>query len=84
MPDPCASCAGTGARFGTVMIFGPFASRVRLRFGPAGAPREAIRLWLTHATPPPLAWQATEFHLVESTLGHEGANYAPIASYALG
>jgi 2'-5' RNA ligase len=54
------------------------------RFGPAGAPRDAIRPWLTHATPLPLAWETTDFHLVESTLGHEGAHYAPIASYALG
>lgn len=54
-----------------------------VRFGPAGAPREAIRPWLTHATPPPLAWETTEFHLVESTLGHEGAHYTPVASYQL-
>lgn len=53
------------------------------RFGPAGAPREAIRPWLTYATPPPLAWQATEFHLVESTLGHEGAHYTPVVTYRL-
>jgi 2'-5' RNA ligase len=54
------------------------------RFGPSGAPRERLRPWLTHATPPPLAWEATAFHLVDSTLGHEGAHYTPVATYRLG
>jgi RNA 2',3'-cyclic 3'-phosphodiesterase len=54
------------------------------RFGGAGAPRERLRLWLTHSQPPRATWQATDFHLVESTLGREGAHYTPVASYALG
>lgn len=53
------------------------------RFGSAGATREALRPFLTHTQAPRANWQATEFHLVESTLGREGAHYTPIASYTL-
>lgn len=54
------------------------------RFGASGAPRERLRPFLTHTPAPRARWQATGFHLVESTLGREGAHYAPVASYALG
>jgi len=54
------------------------------RFGSAGATREALRPFLTHTQAPRANWQATEFHLVESTLGREGAHYTPLASYTLG
>jgi 2'-5' RNA ligase len=54
------------------------------RFGSAGAPREALRPWLTHTPAPRAQWQADAFHLVESTLGREGAHYTPVASYPLG
>jgi 2'-5' RNA ligase len=54
------------------------------RFGAAGATREGLRPFLTHTPKPRAHWHATDFHLVESTLGHEGAHYTPIASYALG
>lgn len=53
------------------------------RFGPSGAPREALRPFLTHTPAPRAHWQAADFHLVESTLGREGAHYTPVASYAL-
>jgi 2'-5' RNA ligase len=53
------------------------------RFGSAGASREALRPWLTQTPAPRASWQATDFHLVESTLGQEGAHYTPLASYAL-
>jgi 2'-5' RNA ligase len=53
------------------------------RFGSAGAPREALRPWLTQMLAPRANWQATDFHLVESTLGREGAHYGPVASYPL-
>jgi RNA 2',3'-cyclic 3'-phosphodiesterase len=53
------------------------------RFGAYGAQRETLRPWLTHVQPPALRWQTTDFHLVESTLGHQGAHYTPLASYAL-
>ena len=58
------------------------------RFGAAGVARERLRPWLTEtaASAPGLnaSWQATEFHLVESTLGREGAHHTPVASYVLG
>lgn len=54
------------------------------RFGASGATREALRPFLTHTLAPRAQWQATDFHLVESTLGGEGAHYTPLASYALG
>ena len=54
------------------------------RFGSAGATREMLRPFLTHTPTPRARWQATDFHLVESTLGGEGAHYTPVASYALG
>jgi 2'-5' RNA ligase len=54
------------------------------RFGPAGAPREALRPFLTHTPAPRAHWRAENFHLVESTLGREGAHYTPVAGYELG
>jgi 2'-5' RNA ligase len=54
------------------------------RFGSAGASSERLRPWLTHAPTPRASWLAAAFHLVESTLGSEGAHYNPIASYPLG
>ncbi len=54
------------------------------RFGQSGAPREAFRPWLTHSPAPQAAWQSTEFHLMESTLGREGAHHTPVATYPLG
>ncbi len=53
------------------------------RFGGSGATREALRPFLTHTPTPRANWQAGEFHLVESTLGGEGAHYTPLASFAL-
>lgn len=53
------------------------------RFSRAGAPRDALRPFLTTQTPPPMRWQADSFHLVESRIGHDGAHYTPVASYAL-
>jgi RNA 2',3'-cyclic 3'-phosphodiesterase len=61
-----------------------FAPHITLaRFGTYGAQRETLRPWLTHVQPPALRWQTTDFHLVESTLGHQGAHYKPVASYPL-
>jgi len=54
------------------------------RFGQSGAPLEALRPWLTETPAPSATWQATNFHLVESTLGREGAHHTPVATYALG
>jgi 2'-5' RNA ligase len=54
------------------------------RFGASGASRERLRPFLTHTPAPRAQWQATDFHLVESTLGREGAHYTPVASYVLG
>jgi 2'-5' RNA ligase len=54
------------------------------RFGNSGATREALRPFLTHTPTPRASWQATDFHLVESTLGHEGAHYTPVATCRLG
>ncbi len=53
------------------------------RFSGGGATREAIRPWLETALPPPASWRATNFHLVESTMGKGGSHYEPIASYEL-
>jgi 2'-5' RNA ligase len=53
------------------------------RFGQSGVTSEALRPFLTHTPTPRASWQATDFHLVESTLGREGAHYAPLASFAL-
>lgn len=53
------------------------------RFGQSGVTREALRPFLTHTPTPRAHWQATDFHLVESTLGREGAHYTPVASYTL-
>ncbi len=53
------------------------------RFGSAGASSERLRPWLTHTPATRASWQATDFHLVESTLGREGAHYSPVASYPL-
>jgi 2'-5' RNA ligase len=62
-----------------------FAPHITLaRFGAAGATRERLRPFLTHTPTPRARWQATDFHLVESTLGREGAHYTPLAGYALG
>lgn len=61
-----------------------FAPHITLaRFGSAGATREALRPFLSHTPTPRATWQASDFHLVESTLGQQGAHYAPLASYAL-
>ena len=54
------------------------------RFGSAGTTRQALRPFLTHTPAARAHWQATEFHLVESTLGREGAHYTPVASYSHG
>ncbi len=54
------------------------------RFGNSGATREALRPFLTHAPTPCAHWQASEFHLVQSTLGREGAHYTPVAAFPLG
>lgn len=54
------------------------------RFGNSGATQQALRPYLTHTPTPRASWQATDFHLVESTLGREGAHYTPIANYTLG
>lgn len=53
------------------------------RFSRAGAPRDALRPWLSTQFAPRAGWQADRFHLVESRLGHSGPHYAPVASYAL-
>lgn len=53
------------------------------RFGSSGATRERLRPFLTHTPAPRASWQATDFHLVESTLGREGAHYTPVAAYSL-
>lgn len=53
------------------------------RFSRAGAPRDALRPFLSTQVPPPLHWRAESFHLVESRMGHGGSHYQPIASYAL-
>jgi len=53
------------------------------RFGSAGASRERLRPWFTHTPVPRGNWRPTALHLVESTLGHEGAHYTPVASCAL-
>ncbi|WP_199555902.1 RNA 2',3'-cyclic phosphodiesterase [Sandaracinobacteroides hominis] len=53
------------------------------RFSGAGASRETLRPWLETATPPPLQWRASNFHLVESILGQSGPHYEPLASYEL-
>lgn len=54
------------------------------RFGHGGAPREALRGWLSTTRVPPLGWRAAAFHLVESRLGRGGAHYTALASYDLG
>lgn len=61
--------------------FGPHITLAR--FGAAGATRETLRPFLTHTPTPRAHWQATDFHLVESTLGREGAHYTPVAGYTL-
>jgi 2'-5' RNA ligase len=53
------------------------------RFGSAGATREALRPFLAHTPTPRAHWRTAEFHLVESTLGREGAHYTPVATYPL-
>ncbi len=53
------------------------------RFGPGGAPRDALGGWLRSVTVPLLGWRAHGFHLVESRLGRGGAHYRPLHSYAL-
>lgn len=53
------------------------------RFGQSGAPREALRPWLSTVRIPPLRWQAETFHLVESRMGTGGSHYEPLASYQL-
>ena len=53
------------------------------RFSRAGAPRDALRPFLSTQVPPPLHWRAESFHLVESRIGHGGSHYQPLASYAL-
>lgn len=53
------------------------------RFSGSGATREAIRPWLETARLPRIGWRNSGFHLVESTLGHDGPHYDPIASYEL-
>jgi 2'-5' RNA ligase len=53
------------------------------RFSRAGAPREALRPWLSTRSPPRAGWRTDSFHLVESRLGLSGPHYAPLASHSL-
>ncbi len=53
------------------------------RFSRAGAPRDALRPWLSTQSPPRETWRADAFQLVESRLGHSGPHYEPIAGFAL-
>jgi 2'-5' RNA ligase len=87
--DPLATLAQSTRtalrRAGLVPDARKFTPHITLaRFGSAGASNERLRPWLTHSQPPRATWQATDVHLVESTLGRQGAHYTPIASYTLG
>ena len=54
------------------------------RFARGGAPRDALRPWLSTTAFPPVEWQVDGFHLEESHTGEGGSSYAPVASYRLG